>query len=77
MTPTPKPRRSGATIPESERAERGQRKVLVRLEPDDYALLERIREPGETDPAVLRRAIHALGIGRKSGVSRKSTAPNK
>jgi hypothetical protein len=74
----PKPRTSGATIPWEERRARGQRPVQVLLGPEDYAVLERVREPGESDPAVLRRALRELGAkSSKSRASAKSTGQLK
>jgi hypothetical protein len=76
--PTPKPRASGATIPWAERRERGQHAPQVSLGPEDYAILERVREPGESDPAVLRRGLRELGAkGSKSNASAKSTEQPK
>lgn len=79
-TPPPerKPRTSGATIPWAERYARGQRAPQVSLGPDDVAILNRVREPGETDPAVLRRGLRTLGeIAENSSGSKKSTSTTK
>lgn len=76
----PKPRRSGATIPEDERRAKGQRLLQVRLGADDAELLTRLPLPGETEPAAVRRAIRstvAAQISSKLGPSEKSTRPIK
>ena len=48
---------SGPTVTESRRREKGQVKLLLRLEADDLELLDAKRRSGESRQATIRRMI--------------------
>lgn len=54
------------TVPESERRKRGQTVALVRLGPEDAALVAQLAQPDETAPSVLRRCLRAEARRRRA-----------
>lgn len=62
--PAPK-RRSGPTIPEEERRQRGQRGLFLRLSVTDLGTLAALGAPGETAQETILRLIRTHGQARK------------